>query len=114
MAVLLITAAVIFSVARALLPYATGYKNEIQYEISQLIGLPVEIHSIDAAIHWFSPRLKLIDVIIYDKRHKVPLFNLKETFVELDVIASLFLGEIVISDVGLVGADISIERLSDN
>ena len=64
MAVLLITAAVIFSVARAILPYATGYKNEIQQEISRRIGLPVEVDSIDAAIHWFSPRLKLLDVRI--------------------------------------------------
>ncbi len=114
LAVMLISAAVIFSVLRAVLPYATGYKNEIQQEISQQIGLPVEIDSIDAAIHWFSPRLKLIDVAVYDEKNKVPLFNFKEAFVELDVIASILHGGFIVADVGLVGADISIEKLSDN
>jgi len=114
LAVMLISAAVIFSVLRAVLPYATGYKNEIQQEISRQIGLPVEIDAIDAAIHWFSPRLKLIDVTIFDEKNKVPLFNFKEAFVELDVIASILHGEFIVNDVGLVGADISIEKLSAN
>jgi len=114
LAVTLITTAVVFSVLRAVLPYATGYKNEIQQEVSHQIGLPVEIQSIDAAIHWFSPRLKLIGVSIFDEKNKVPLFNFEEAFVELDVIASILRAEIIVDDVGLVGADISIEKLSDN
>ncbi len=114
LAVVLISAAVTFSVIRAVLPYATAYKNEIQQEISQLIGLPVEINSIDAAIHGFSPRLKLIGVSVFDEKNKVPLFNFREAFVELDVFASILRREIIVADVGLVGADLSIEKLSDN
>ena len=111
--VILISAAVIFSVLRATLPYATGYKTEIQEEISRQIGLPVEIGSIDAAIHWFSPRLKLLDVSVLDENHKLHLFYFKEAFVELDVAASLLRGELIVGDVGLVGTKISIEKLSD-
>ena len=114
LSVMLISAAVIFSVLRAVLPYATGYKNEIQQEISQQIGLPVEIDSIDAAIHWFSPRLKLINVVVYHENNKVPLFNFEEAFVELDVIASILHGGLIVDDVGLTGADISVEKLSEN
>ena len=113
LAVMLITAAVIFSTLRAVLPYATGYKNEIQQEVSKQLGLPVEIKSIDAAIHWFSPRLKLINVSVYDDKDKVPLFHFEEAFLGLDVVASLLRGEIIIDDVGLIGADISIEKLSE-
>ncbi len=114
LALILITTAVIFSVLRAVLPYATGYKNEIQQEISQQIGLPVEISSIDAAINWFSPRLKLIGVSVFDEKNKVPLFNFREAFVELDVVSSLLRLEIIIDDIGLVGADLSIEKLADD
>ncbi len=110
---MLIFSAVIFSVLRATLPYATGYKTEIQQEISRQIGLPVEIGSIDAAIHWFSPRLKLLNVSILDKNNKLHLFDFKEAFVELDVTASLLRGEIIVGDVGLIGTKISIEKLSD-
>jgi uncharacterized protein YhdP len=114
LAVLLISAAVMFSVLRAVLPYATGYKNEIQQEISLQIGLPVEIESIDAAIHWFSPRLKLIGVSVYDEKNRVPLFNFREAFVELDVVASIMHNDFIVDDIGLVGADLSIERLTEN
>ena len=114
LAVLLITAAVLFSVLRAVLPYATGYKNEIQQEISKQIGLPVEIESIDAAIDGFSPRLKLIGVSVFDKKNKVPLFNFYEAFVELDIVASIVLRELIVNDFGLIGADLSIEKLAEN
>ena len=114
LAVALISVAIVFSVLRAVLPYATGYKNEIQQEISQQIGLPVEINTIDAAIHWFSPRLKLIDVSVFDKKYKVPLFNFHEAFVELDVVSSILRGELIVDDIGLIGTDLSIEKLSDN
>lgn len=114
LAVTLISAAVLFSVLRAVLPYATGYKNEIQLEISQQIGLPVDIDSIDAAIHWFSPRLKLIEVSVFDEKGKVPLFSFNEAFVELDIIASVMRGELIVADIGLIGADFSIEKLSEN
>ena len=113
LAVLLISAAVLFSVLRAVLPHATGYKNEIELEISRQIGLPVEVETIDAAIHWFSPRLKLINVSVFDEKNKVPLFNFKEAFVELDVVSSVVRSDIIIDDIGLIGADISIEKLSD-
>lgn len=114
LAVVLISAAVIFSISRAVLPYATGYKNEIQQKISEMTGLPVEIESIDAAIHWFSPRLRLIGVSVFDEKNKVPLFNFREAFVELDVIASVMHWDIIVDDVGLIGAEFSIEKISDD
>ncbi len=114
LAVVLISAAVVFSVLRAILPYATSYKNEIQQEISQQIGLPVRIDTIDAAIHWFSPRLRLIDVTVYDEKGTVPLFVFREAFVELDLITSILRREFIVDDVGLIGVDLSIEKLSDN
>ena len=114
LAVVLISAAVIFSVVRAVLPYATAYKNEIQQEVSRQIGLPVVIDSIDAAIHGFSPRLRLIGVSVFDERNKVPLFNFREAFVELDVFTSIIRREIIVNDVGLIGTDISVEKFSDN
>ncbi len=114
LSVILISVAVVFSVLRATLPYATGYKAEIQQEISRQIGLPVEIGSIDAAIHWFSPRLKLLNVSVFDKDHKLHIFDFKEAFVELDTAVSLLRGEIIVGNVGLIGTQISIEKLSNN
>jgi uncharacterized protein YhdP len=113
LAVLLILSAVTFSVLRAALPYATGYKIEIQQEVSKLIGLPVEIGSIDATIHWFAPRLKLIGVTIRDEDDETALLDFKEAFVQLDVIASVLHRDFIVDDIGMIGADISIEKLSE-
>jgi uncharacterized protein YhdP len=112
-AVILITAAVVFSALRAVLPFATGYKQEIQQELSRQLELPVEIESIDAAIHWFSPALRLINVSVYDSDNKAPLFNFDEAFLELDVVTSVLRGEIIVDNIGLIGTDISIEKLTE-
>jgi uncharacterized protein YhdP len=112
-AVTLITAAVVFSALRAVLPFATGYKQEIQQELSRQLQLPVEIETIDAAIHWFSPALRLINVSVYDSDNKVPLFNFNEAFLELDVVASVLRGELIVDNIGLIGTDISIEKLTE-
>lgn len=114
LAVMLISAAVIFSVLRAVLPYATDYKNEVQQEISQQVGLPVKIESIDAAIHWFSPRLRLLDVAVYNVSGETLLFDFEEAFVELDVIATILRQEVIVDGIGLIGVDISIEKKSEN
>ncbi len=126
--VLLILTAVIFSAIRVALPHANAYKNEIQQIISRQTGLLVEIDWLDAAIVGFSPRLKLMGVSVFDtqrkkdvpstkqrmEKDKVPLFTFREAFIELDIFASFMRREIIIADVGMVGATISIEKFSDS
>jgi len=114
LAAILIITAIAFTVVRTVLPYATDYKAEIEKELSVQIGLPVRIEKIDADLHWFSPRLKLIQVSVYNAANKIPIFHFKKFFIELDSIRSLLRGEIIIGEVSLVGVDISIERHPDN
>lgn len=113
MAVVLIAVAVAFSVLRAVVPHAIGYKNEVQQQISQQIGLPVKVGSIDVDIHWFSPRLKLLNVVVSDEKNKTTIFKFDEVFVELDVLSSVYRQELIVDNVGLIGGDLSIERISE-
>ena len=53
-AVMLIILAVVVTVLRAFLPYATEYVSDIQRLLSHQIGLPVSIDSIDADMKWFT------------------------------------------------------------
>ncbi len=114
LAIILILAAVAFSIVRGVLPYATDYKSEIEAELSQQIGLPVHIEKIDADMHWFSPRLKLLQVSIYDTDNKIPLFQFKEFLFELDTIGSLLRNELTVGEISLVGVDLSIEKHPDD
>lgn len=113
-AVSLIVLAVAFSALRAVLPYATGYADDVEQAFSEKIGLPVSIASIDADMYWLVPRLKLVDVVIYDKGKQRELLRLDEAFIALAFVDSLLQWQPAIGDVSLVGADLYVERHADN
>ncbi len=114
LAVILILAAIAFSLVRAVLPHATGYKAKIEAELSQQIGLPVHVEGIDADMHWFSPRLKLLQVSVYNATNKVPLFHFKKILFELDTFRSLLRGELTVGEISLVGVTLSVEKQTRN
>ncbi len=109
-AVALIVLAVAFTVLRSLLPYATGYIAEIEQGISDQIGLPVSIGSLDADMHWFTPRLKVLDLVIYKEDGKEKLFTLNEANFSLAYIDSIRFMVPMVGDISLHGAELFIER----
>jgi len=113
-AVILIILAVAFSALRAVLPYATGYVDDLEQALSQQISLPVTIASVDADMYWLVPRLKLVDVVIYDKGKQRELLQLDEAFFALAFVDSVLQWSLAVGDISLVGADLYIERLINN
>ncbi|MDH5611461.1 MAG: DUF3971 domain-containing protein [Gammaproteobacteria bacterium] len=113
-AVILIVLAVIFSALRAALPHATGYVQELEQTLTDQIGLPVSIASMDADMYGLIPRLKLVDVVIYDKENQRELLRLDEAFFALAFVDSILQWSPIVGDISLVGADLYIERYADN
>jgi uncharacterized protein YhdP len=113
-AVMLIVLAVAFTVLRAMLPYATGYIAEIESGISAQIGLPVSIGSLDADMHWFTPRLKVLDLVIYKEDGKEKLISLTEANFSLAYIDSIRFMMPMVGNVSLHGAELYIERHPNN
>ena len=113
-AITLIVLAVAFSVLRAVLPHATGYVKDVEQALTEQTGLPVSIASMDADMYWLVPRLKLVDVVIYDKEKQRELLRLDEAFFALAFIDSILQWTPTVGDVSLVGADLYIERHPDN
>ncbi len=111
-AVILIVLAVAITALRAFLPHATDYVADIQMILSDQIGLPVTIDSIDADMEWFTPRLKLINVVIYQDERE--LFRFDEAVFALSYVDSLFNLSPIIGEINLIGADLYIERHPDN
>ena len=114
LAVLLIVMAVSFSVMRALLPHATGYIEDIRQELSVQLNLPVSIASLDADMNWLSPRLKIIDLIVYKKNGKDELIHFSEANFSLSYLESLKYLMPVVGEIDLVGAEFYIERHDNN
>lgn len=71
LAILIITAAVISSLFRALTPWAKQYKGEVEQHLSLLLGGPVTINTMETGWYWFEPVIKLNQVSISDGDQKV-------------------------------------------
>ena len=110
LAVLLILLAVAFTLLRAFLPHATGYLADIEQGISLQTGFPVTIGSLDADMYYFTPRLKLLDVTVYEDDGMATLLQLDEVNVSLAFIDSIRLMMPMVGSVSLHGAEIEIER----
>ena len=113
-AIALITLAVAFSILRALLPHATVYVTDIEQQISALIGLPVSIESLDADMYWLTPRLKLINFVIYRNASRDVLVAFSEADFSLAILESIRFMMPMAGSISLHGADISIEKHPHN
>ena len=87
-AVILIIMAILFSVFRALTPWARQYKGEVEQHLSSLLGQPVIISSMETSWYWFEPVLKLNQVAVSDSQDHVLM--LSKLLVGIDLLSSLW------------------------
>lgn len=74
---LIIIAALISSLFRALTPWAKGYKTEVEQQLSSALGQKVTIQEMETGWYWFEPVVKLNQISISDgKEVAVQLSNL--------------------------------------
>lgn len=88
LAILIIFAALVSSIFRALTPWATEYKGEVEQRLSAMLGQPVVIKTMETGWYWFNPVIKLQSVSIQDNQNK-PIF-LDKILVGFNVLGSLW------------------------
>ncbi|MDH5766320.1 MAG: hypothetical protein OEZ38_09930, partial [Gammaproteobacteria bacterium] len=109
-AIAVIFSALIFTLLRASIPYLTNYGEDFEKVLSEQLGLPVEIAMVDADISWLVPRLKLLDVSVYDKDHEKHLMHFREISISLNWIDTIRNLSLELGDVFVFGMDIQVER----
>lgn len=91
-AVLIIITAIIFSVFRALTPWARQYKPMVLAHLSTMLGQPVSIESMDISWYWLHPVLRLTHVTLTDKdAHEL---KLNQLLIGINLFSSLWHGSI--------------------
>ncbi|HEY9053031.1 MAG TPA: DUF3971 domain-containing protein, partial [Gammaproteobacteria bacterium] len=110
LAVLIVLFAVVFSVFRAAIPHITDYGDDIETELSSLLGLTVEIGFVDADVYWLTPRLKLLDVNIYDLSGERHFLHFNEIHLSLAWLKTFTTLQPSLGFVSLSGLDLNIER----
>ncbi|KTC84187.1 transmembrane protein [Legionella brunensis] len=88
LAILVIVAAVISSLFRALTPWAKQYKTDVEHHLSTLLGEPVAISTMETGWYWFEPVIKLNQVEVLDGKKVV--LKLNKLFVGINVFSSLW------------------------
>ncbi len=88
LAILVIVVAILFSVFRALTPWAKQYKGEVEHHLSTLLGQPVTIADLETSWYWFEPVLKMDQVMLSDKQEHVIKFN--KLLVGINLFSSLW------------------------
>ncbi len=107
---LIITAAVVVSIGRLLLPGIDEYREQIQEWVSGYMGQPVRIREISADWRGWTPNLYLTDISIIDRNRGRILTRFKRASLSIDLIASLRLRRPVPGRLQVSGIDLSLVR----
>ena len=109
-AVSIVFMAIIFGMARLLLPYASDYKADVTSTLSEYLGQPVNVGSLDAEWHGFGPALVLKKIDILDSKSKQSVLQFKKARIGIGLISSLFQQKPIFSGITLVGVDLVLTR----
>lgn len=88
LAIFIISIAIVFSLFRALTPWAKQYKVQVEHHLSMMLGQPVSINDMETSWYWFQPVLKLNEVTVSDAEHHVLVLN--KLLVGINLLSSLW------------------------
>lgn len=88
LAISIIILAIVFSVFRALTPWAKQYKVDVEHHLSLMLGQPVTINDLETSWYWFQPVLKMNEVTLSDAEHHV--LTLNKLLVGINLLSSLW------------------------
>lgn len=112
-AVLVISLALLVSVARLMLPLLDEYRLELEQIASDQVGRPVKIGEISAGWQGLHPDLRFHDVRILTADGGDTWLAMREVRASLDLIASLRERRLETGQISLVGGSLDIARHSD-
>lgn len=86
-AILVIVMAIVFSVFRALTPWARQYKGKVEHYLTTLLDQHVDIGSMETGWYWFSPVLRLNNVSLIDNQSQS--IQVKKLLVGINLLGSI-------------------------
>ncbi len=112
-AVVVITAAVLLSSVRILLPVVSEYRERVAQEVGRHLGRPVVVGALDADWWDLYPTLRLKDVRLLDPSGTTTLLELRELRVAVNPFSALIHWELAPAKLGIVGARLSVVRTGE-
>ncbi len=109
----LVTAAVILSIARIVLPSAGDYKSDIEKWVSDVIGQEIKIDRLDADWHGIEPQLVFSQVEFFSADNRQAGVQFERARIGLDIWQSILQGAVVPGALVVDGARLVVQRGKD-
>lgn len=112
-ATFVVLAAILVSMARLLLPFASDYKGQAEQLVSRYTGQTIRISGLRAEWSGLGPQVYLEDVRLYDTDGKKVHMQVAEARIEINVFASIQEQDFVPSSLTISGVQLSFTRHED-
>ncbi|MGD9000699.1 MAG: YhdP family protein, partial [Granulosicoccaceae bacterium] len=113
LAVLLVLAALLMTLARIILPYAEEYRAEVEQVISKRVGLPVTVGTMTATWRGFTPYLELTDINLLDAQQADSLLHFGSASIGLDMWRSMRSRQVVLASLTVRELRLYLTRYED-
>lgn len=112
-ATFVVLAAILVSMARLLLPFASDYKSEAEQFVTRYSGQTIRISGLRAEWSGLGPQVYLEDVRLYEADGKQVRLQIAEARIEIDILASIRKYDFVPSSLTISGVQLSFTRRLD-
>ncbi len=112
-ATLVVLAAILVSMARLLLPFASDYKTEAEQLATRYAGQTIRISSLYAEWKGLGPEVRFEDVRLYDADGKKVRLQFSEARIGIDIFSSIEKQDFVPSSLTVSGVQLSFTRHED-
>jgi uncharacterized protein (TIGR02099 family) len=110
---LIILLAILLTAARLLLPALGSYKDELEMQVSQVIGQPVQVHDFEVGWHGYGPRIYLHKVRLLDRGGQKTLFGFDDAYIDVSLPLSIYRHQVALQNLTLSGIELSLVRQPD-
>ncbi|NKB38651.1 MAG: TIGR02099 family protein [Gammaproteobacteria bacterium] len=110
--ILVLTAAVLVTLIRLLLPDIGIYRGEVEAWVSNYMGYPVVIRTLDATWEGWVPYLELSDIDLLNRAGTTPITRFDSATIRIAPLATLLKRHIVPKQLTVKGFELAIARLS--
>lgn len=110
---LLVLLAVAITLTRVLLPVLDDHRKQVEEWVSQFIGQPVTISTLDARVLGLAPSLILDDVALMSADGDHPIARFDGIHLSLDLINSLLERQLVLKELTVLGARLELIKQRD-
>ncbi len=111
--IITVSAAVIVSLLRIMLPGIGEHRGQIQAWVSQSLGQPVDIGQIEADWSGWTPNLRLTNISLLDRERQRSITRFATLTISIDILSSVYQRRFVPGHLLVTGVELSLIRMAD-